>query len=74
LKDILEKIRDFLLLFFSRYKALEEENSIDRDVLIVYFHIMNTLFKKISNRIYIPTYEMMTITKEIFEGKHIEII
>lgn len=57
-----------MLLFFSRYKALEEENSIDRDVLIVYFHIMNTLFKRISNRIYIQTFEMIHLTKEIFEG------
>lgn len=53
-------------MFFSRYKALEGENTIDRDVLIVYFHIMNALFKSISNRIYIQTFEMIALTKEIF--------
>jgi hypothetical protein len=39
-------------------------------VLVVYFHIINTLFKRICNRFYVPVQEMITITKEIFEGNH----
>jgi hypothetical protein len=67
---IVEKLRDFLLTFFSKYKSLELEVTIDRDVLVAYFHIINSLFKRISNRFYIPVQEMITLTKEVFEGNH----
>jgi hypothetical protein len=67
---IVEKLRDFLLTFFSKYKSLELEVTIDRDVLVVYFHIINNLFKRISNRFYIAVQEMITLTKEVFEGNH----
>jgi predicted AlkP superfamily phosphohydrolase/phosphomutase len=63
LKSIVEKLRDFLLAFFSKYKSLEVEATIDRDVLVVYFHIINTLFKRISSKFYIPVQEMITLTK-----------
>lgn len=42
----------------------------DRDVLVVYFHIANSLFKRISSRFYLPVQEMIQLTKEIFEGDH----
>lgn len=58
------------MAFFGKYKNLEVEATIDRDVLVVYFHIVNTLFKRISNRFYIPVQEMINLTKEIFEWNH----
>jgi hypothetical protein len=70
LKSITEKLRDFLLAFFAKYKSLEAETSLDRDVLVVYFHIANVLFKRISTRFYVPVQEMIALTKEIFEGDH----
>jgi hypothetical protein len=71
LKPITEKLRDFLLAFFAKYKNLEAEASLDRDVLVVYFHIANLLFKRLSSRFYVPLQEMISLTKEIFEGDHI---
>jgi hypothetical protein len=59
------------LAFFAKYKNLETEASLDRDVLVVYFHIANLLFKRLSSRFYIPLQEMIALTKEIFEGDHI---
>ena len=70
LKSVTEKLRDFLLAFFSKYKNLEVETSLDRDVLVVYFHIANILFKRISNRFYIQVKDMIALTKEVFEGDH----
>lgn len=39
-------------------------------MLVVYFHIANILFKRISNRFYIQVKDMIALTKEVFEGDH----
>ena len=41
------------MIFYGKYKSLEVEVSIDRDVLVVYYHIINTLFKRICSKFYI---------------------
>jgi hypothetical protein len=43
---------------------------VDREVLIVYFHIINNLFKRICNRIFITVKEMISLAKEVFEGNY----
>lgn len=54
------------MIFYSKYKNLEVEVSIDRDVLVVYYHIINSLFKRICSRFYVPVQEIISITKECF--------
>lgn len=66
-KPIIESLRDYLLFFFSNYTALEHEESNQRDIIIVYFHILNNMYKRICNLIYISIQEMIAVTKEIFE-------
>lgn len=70
LKSITEKLRDFLLAFFGKYKMLQAEATLDRDVLVVYFHISNSLFKRVNSRFYIPYQEMIALTKEVFQGNY----
>lgn len=65
-KPIIEKLREYLIFFFSKYRELETEETVDRDIVIVYFHILNTLYQRICNRIYISIQEMIALTKEIF--------
>ena len=49
---------------------MEEDESADRDSVVVYFHIMNSFFKKIVNKQYIPINEMISLTRDSFEGKY----
>ena len=39
-------------------------------MLVVYYHIINVLFKRISNRLHLPHTDMILLTKEVFEGNH----
>lgn len=70
MRPIIKTVREFLVLFFSKYKGLEHEEGVDRDVLIVYFHIMNEFYKKICNQLYISVQELMALTKDSFEANH----
>ena len=63
MKPIIERLRDFLIFFFSKYRELEEYENVERDIIIVYFHILNTLYHRICNRIYISIQETIALTK-----------
>lgn len=67
-KPISDKLREFLIYFFSKYRELEREETPERDVIIVYFHILNTLYHRTCNRIYVSIQEMIALTKETFEA------
>lgn len=65
-KPIIESLRDYLLFFFSNYRQLEAEESSERDVVIVYFHILNNLYKRVCNQMRMTVQEIVSLTKEIF--------
>ena len=57
-------------MFFSRLKQIEDDESADRNTVVVYYHIMNNFFKKVVNKQYIPINEMISLTRETFEGSY----